>query len=1079
MKRILKRVLFSVIFLQLIFFPVHVFAAKLNEDTTVQLKGNDNADSTYELEGYTLTFMVGGNANYYYSGTLTGTGYFTKTGTGTLRMTNDSSINGDVNVNEGTLAVDGKTRLGGTSDVTVNINSGGTFDINTSVSGLGYSLFMDGGTLSGSSGTTIVTSGINLNSDSTISSGGTLLTVSGKIVGSGGFNKTGSSKLTLGYTSGNTYTGSTTITNGTLSISNINMLGGNPATADADNITFAGGTLEYTGSGTETTASNKGVTISSNSTVNVSNSSGELRFGGSISGTANLTKTGAGTFRFNNNSNSFTGALIINQGEVRLTSGTSNAYNFDVTVQNNANLQINNSGFNTSNTITVESGGALNLYGGVDSGRDFTGNFNIAGTGNTNGAVTATASAITTNGDTDTNIQILGTVTLSADASVLYNGNNTNISGGKLQFGNDVGGTTTTAVNLGSNTLTLMDKGSSNALAKRVYEFFDLVTGTGTLDISQYAEADFTNAEGSLADTVNIDVDGTLKLDTSDTVASLQGSGEVNISSGTFTVNQSSTASYSGIISGAGNFAKSGSGQLTISGNNTYTGTTSVSAGTLVLSGNSTRLNATTVSGGTLTVSGSSTSSGNLTVTGGTFNLSGTNTTTGNISVSGGTFNLSGTNTTSGTVTVSGGLLNVTGGNTYTGSTTISGGTLRINNFGDIGGSLSTDDTDNIILSGGTLDYVGTGNLDLDAEKGLRLTANSTINVEESGGSLRFRQSINQSTTGITLTKTGVGNLRFITMDDTDSNFNGTVSVSEGTLQISGTSGGNNPWADFDVTIANGAGMRVNNSAMESGTTITVNDGATVILRSQSADLRIFESDFSISGNGNSTYSSVANEQAAIVGDLKVDDDSDIVIRGTVTLTGDSSILMTDIDADTITTSAFFGIGDATDNSRTAVALGSNTLTFKGISGETRRNYTISDQVTGTGTIEVENNAYLYLTKYGFSDSDMFNNGDLADTVNVDVDGRIYFNKNDTIATLQGSGRVSLKDATLTISNTSGSTTFSGVIYNSSGTGSIIKNGNSTLVLSGANTYTGTTTITGGTLTVSGSLSDSTAVNVT
>ena len=101
---------------------------------------------------------------------------------------------------------------------------------------------------------------------------------------------------------------------------------------------------------------------------------------------------------------------------------------------------------------------------------------------------------------------------------------------------------------------------------------------------------------------------------------------------------------------------------------------------------------------------------------------------------------------------------------------------------------------------------------------------------------------------------------------------------------------------------------------------------------------------------------------------------------------------MTDIDADTISSSAFFGIGDATDNSRTAVALGSNTLTFKGISGGTRRNYTIADQVTGTGTLEVENNVSLYLTKYGFSDSDMFNNGDLADTVNVDVDGRIYFN---------------------------------------------------------------------------------------
>ena len=41
----------------------------------------------------------------------------------------------------------------------------------------------------------------------------------------------------------------------------------------------------------------------------------------------------------------------------------------------------------------------------------------------------------------------------------------------------------------------------------------------------------------------------------------------------------------SGVISGAGNYIKAGSGTQTLSASNTYTGTTQVSAGTLTVSG--------------------------------------------------------------------------------------------------------------------------------------------------------------------------------------------------------------------------------------------------------------------------------------------------------------------------------------------------------------------------------------------------------------------------------------------------------------------------------------------------------------
>jgi len=51
----------------------------------------------------------------------------------------------------------------------------------------------------------------------------------------------------------------------------------------------------------------------------------------------------------------------------------------------------------------------------------------------------------------------------------------------------------------------------------------------------------------------------------------------------TLTVNGSTTTAYAGLLSGALNLTKDGSSSLTLSGANTYTGNTTVTAGTLVL----------------------------------------------------------------------------------------------------------------------------------------------------------------------------------------------------------------------------------------------------------------------------------------------------------------------------------------------------------------------------------------------------------------------------------------------------------------------------------------------------------------
>ena len=94
---------------------------------------------------------------------------------------------------------------------------------------------------------------------------------------------------------------------------------------------------------------------------------------------------------------------------------------------------------------------------------------------------------------------------------------------------------------------------------------------------------------GALADSTDVTVanDGTYQVDTTDTIQSLAGTGNVSLANGiTLTTGDGGDDIFSGIISGAGNLVKVGSGTLTLSGiNNSYTGTTTISAGAFTVSG--------------------------------------------------------------------------------------------------------------------------------------------------------------------------------------------------------------------------------------------------------------------------------------------------------------------------------------------------------------------------------------------------------------------------------------------------------------------------------------------------------------
>ncbi|NDY59022.1 transporter, partial [Desulfovibrio sulfodismutans] len=145
----------------------------------------------------------------------------------------------------------------------------------------------------------------------------------------------------------------------------------------------------------------------------------------------------------------------------------------------------------------------------------------------------------------------------------------------------------------------------------------------------------------------------------------------VAVSSGAlFDMSPATNATYAGVIEGAGNFQKSGAAALTLSGNNTYTGDTTITAGTLRVTGS-------------LASQSVAVSSGAL------FDMSpATNATYAGVISGAGNFQKSGAAT-----------LTLSGNNTYTGATTVSAGTLGVT------GSLATSSIN--VASGATMNFSG------------------------------------------------------------------------------------------------------------------------------------------------------------------------------------------------------------------------------------------------------------------------------------------------------------------------------------------------------------------------------------
>jgi len=522
--------------------------------------------------------------NLTYSGILSGTSAVTKLGSGNLILSGNSTFAGNTNVSAGTL-----TTTGTLSDSTdVIVSSGATYDIDQtdtiqSLSGAGT---------------------INIASAKTLTTGDSGSdTISGIIEGAGSLTKQGSGTLTLSGT--NTYSGNTTISAGGLTVSG--QLGSGSyagAIANSGTLTISSnsnqelsgvisgsgqiiksGSGTLTLSGTNTFSTGLALTTQTDGTWgNIPNSDRAKNYSTSfasgidtlpviydilndVAGSGGVVNRDDFTTRLVSTSNSsFTYRIYRTDAEASLSStwgavdGVTyfNVFPVAITVNGGTLALTNNNAIAVDNAIRVGSNATLDVKGvtisnpiRLDQNSILTNSSSTAS--EISGAVIITDDS-TINGTG--NIELSGLVNLPigisalGDVSLTKSGSNTlNLSGDNFEETNTDYSSYIGETILNAGTFSLGNVHSIGTL-KSVKPKFTFSGGT-----LQFSSNNTTDISSIFSNSANQNY----KIDT----------------------NGQSVTLASTLTSSGGTFEKKGTGTLTLSGNNTYDGDTTISAGTL------------------------------------------------------------------------------------------------------------------------------------------------------------------------------------------------------------------------------------------------------------------------------------------------------------------------------------------------------------------------------------------------------------------------------------------------------------------------------------------------------------------
>jgi len=525
------------------------------------------------------------------TGVIGGTGSLSKVGAGTLVLSGTNTYSGGTTVNGGYLVANNNSALGSGG---ATITASGTLDVNAGISLTGAITLNSGtvraigagtGTISGQ--TTI---GTGYNGTFTTATASDVLAFGAAIYGtdaSSVINVTGPGTVRLNSGASSTgYLGGWNLNGSTLVLGDVNALG---RTASTGTLTINNGTLAASGTGRTITSPNYLVFASD-------------AYFGTASDTGTLTLQGAGTLTAGahtltvNNSTTLSGALggtgsLVKTGTgiLTLAGTTANTFSGGVTVNNGVLMLSKSAGVDAigpGQAVTINGGTLMiSANGQID---DAITSFTIdGGTFNLQGNTEGVTPYITLNGGT---ISGTGTTFILARGGYVGTGVNTisksvSVRGTNANSGlfNITSGTTTVSG------IIQTDSGGAQGITK---------TGAGTLILSaantfvgdtRVTAGNLTigNAlalQSSILD-MNASDAGTLTFNQNSTLGGLMGSRDLDMSTRTLSIgNNGSSTTYSGALSN-GALTKVGSGILTLTGTNTYSGATTVSGGTLTIAG--------------------------------------------------------------------------------------------------------------------------------------------------------------------------------------------------------------------------------------------------------------------------------------------------------------------------------------------------------------------------------------------------------------------------------------------------------------------------------------------------------------
>lgn len=414
----------------------------------------------------------------------------------------------------------------------------------------------------------------------------------------------------------NTYSGATEISTGSLKITDAAALGDDlfaTTVSDGASLEIEGGlsiteplVLNGSGSGNGALVSSSGnnilsgtVTLNSASTISAAS---PLIISGTIDGAGDLTKTGTSLLALGG-ANTYTGATTVSQGGVLLTSTAALGDPAGETeVSPGAAIVIagdvaDGSVFAEPITLRgsgISSDGALSFRTGAASSAVWSGNVSLAA---------ASSIGVADAGDTLSITGAVGGARLTKVGSgllVLAEDNtysSTVVSAGKLQIGEGgAAGSVDGNISTSAETEVIVDRSGTFTFSDSIKGAGALVKkGAGTLVLAETN----TYSGGTTVE------EGTLQVGngTSGMIA-----GDI-ANDGSLVFSRSDNASYGGVISGTGNLTKEGTGILTLTGNNSYSGATTVSAGTL-------RVNGTHSGSGVVNVENSAALGGNGSISG-------------------------------------------------------------------------------------------------------------------------------------------------------------------------------------------------------------------------------------------------------------------------------------------------------------------------------------------------------------------------------------------------------------------------------------------------------------------------------